>query len=152
MIHLIVAKEGGALLLLAPDGLVEVMQGSEVKIDRYGERNFVSINSGALKFAVPSKDVLAIAVPSEGISITLASSIASTSDKLPVDSGERAGFVELGEDGTVIVSSSKGSLEVSSVEGDTMVLAQGKSVPDREERRRLYNQVQRYRPFKTMIC
>ncbi|MBE9532454.1 MAG: hypothetical protein IME98_06575 [Proteobacteria bacterium] len=125
----IVAEKGSAVISLAPDGIVEVLRGSEVNIDKYGARNVVSINSGSIRFSVPSTEVLSIAIPSEGISITLASSdLASTANDIPVDTGQRAGFVELREDGTAVVSSSKGPLEVSTVEGKTIVLAEGRSV------------------------
>ena len=125
---IIEALQGSAVVSLSPDGIVEMMKGSEIKVDRYGDRNFISINSGAIKFAVPSGEMLSVAIPSEGISITLASSLASTGDNLPASTGARAGFVELQEDGTAIVSSSKGSFEVSTVEGKSMVVAQGDSV------------------------
>ena len=117
---LIEAGKGSAVISLSPDGIVEIMKGSEIKVDRYGDRNFISINSGAIKFSVPSGDLLSIAIPSEGTSITFTSRLTST--------GARAGFVELQDDGTAIVSSTKGSFEVSTVEGKSMVVAQGDSV------------------------
>ena len=125
---IIEAKMGSAVISLAPDGLVEVMKASEIKIDRYGVRNFIALNSGTIKFSVPSKELLSIAIPSEGISITMGSKLASTSDKIVIDSSARAGLVELREDGSAVVSSLKGSLEVSTVEGKTMVLEEGKSM------------------------
>lgn len=125
---LIDAKKGSMVISLTPDGIVEVMKGSEVKIGKFGKRIFISLNSGAIRFSVPSKDMLTIAIPSEGISITMASYLASTSDKIIIEGSARAGSVELREDGTAIVSSFKGPLEVSTVEGKTMVLAEGKSM------------------------
>ncbi len=125
---LIQAEEGVAIISLNPDGLVELISGSEASIERFGDRNIISLKKGALRFTVPSNDILSIAIPSEGISITPASSLASTSDATTYDGGEKAGFVELREDGTTLVTSSKGSLVVSTIDGTTTVLPEGKSV------------------------
>lgn len=125
---LIEAKKGSTVITLSPDGIVEVLKGSEVKIDKFGERIFISINRGSIRFSVPSDDILSIAIPSEGISITMGSNLASTSDKIVIENSARAGFVELKADGTAIVTSFKGSLEVSTVEGNTMMLPEGKSL------------------------
>lgn len=125
---LIEAKKGSAVIRLAPDGLVEVMKGSEIKIVKLGERINIAINSGSIRFSVPAMDRLSIIIPSEGISITMALSLASTSENIVIDSGARAGFIELREDGSAIVSSLKGSLEVSADDGKTMVLDEGKSL------------------------
>lgn len=125
---LIQAENGYAIISLATGGIVEVAKGSEVKINKYGDKIFISINSGSIRFSVPSNDMLSIAIPSEGVSIKTVSNLASATGNVIINSGARAGFVELKEVGTVIVTSTMGSLEVSTVEGKTMVLPQGKSM------------------------
>ncbi len=125
---LIKATRGVAIVSLSPDGLVELRGGSEAVIERVGERNIISLKSGALRFTVPTSDILSIVIPSEGITIVPANSLASTSGVTAYEGGAKAGFVELREDGSAVVTSSKGSLIVSTVDGKSTILSEGKSV------------------------
>ena len=151
---LIQAEKGVAIVSLAPDGLVELVGGSEAGIKRVGERNIISLKSGALRFTVPTSDILSIIIPSEGISITPSTSLASTSGAATFDGGEKAGFVELREDGSTIVTSSKGSLVVSTADGNSTVLPEGGSFmiakSDERSRRRAAANISRTHDLLTL--
>ncbi|MEE9542873.1 MAG: hypothetical protein V3V95_03715 [Thermodesulfobacteriota bacterium] len=119
--------EGVAIITLSPDGLVEVLNDSEIVIDRFGEKNFISIDKGAIRFTVPSTDELTVAIPSVGLSITPEFPMVSSLDKIADNAPERSGIVELMDDGRVLVSSSKGMLKVSSLDGNSMTVGEGKT-------------------------
>ena len=120
--------DGVAVITLSPDGLVEVLNDSEIMIDRFGERNFISIDRGAIRFTVPSTDEMTVAIPSVGLTITPEYPMLSALDTIPAGNIERSGIVELMDDGRVLVSSSKGMLKVSSVDGNFMTIEEGKTV------------------------
>jgi hypothetical protein len=119
--------EGTALITLSPSGLIEVLKDSEIMIDRFADRKFISIAKGAIRFAVPATDNMTIAIPSVGLSITPEFPMVSAVENVPVGDLERSGIVELLDDGRVLVSSSKGMLKVSSVNGNSMMVSEGKS-------------------------
>ena len=119
--------DGVAVITLSPDGLVEVLTDSEIMIDRFEEKNLLSILRGAIRFTVPSNDVLSVDIPSAALVITLLTPMVSALNSLPYKGSERSGIVELMDDGRVLVSSSKGIFKVSALNGNSMIVEEGKT-------------------------
>ena len=119
--------EGVAIITLSPDGLVELLRDSEIMIDRFGEKNFLSIAKGAIRFTVSATDDMTVAIPSVGLVITPVAPLLSALDMVVNVDSQRSGIVELMDDGRVLVSSSKGTLKVSALDGNSMIVGEGKT-------------------------
>ncbi|MBI5644137.1 MAG: FecR domain-containing protein [Deltaproteobacteria bacterium] len=121
-------NDGAAVISLVPGGLIEVHKNSEVLFHKTGDRNFIEVARGMVRFSVPSQNVLSITIPSAGVSIGGQARLASKGDSLPSGGAKKVGVVVVEKDGATSVSSMEGSLEVSTGDNKTMVLRPGETI------------------------